>query len=157
MVLCKRKRVASIVQKQFENRLVGKTYLAKVHGHPSADKLLCEASIAREAGDGGIYLIDPDGHEASTAFEFCNVSKTALPSSELSRAPVARIRSAPTCASGIPDRWRPGVSARATARFKSYAASAEPPMCLHSESIVFRDADRKELKFEAPAPEWAAH
>ena len=31
---------------------------------------------------------------------------------------------------------------------------SEPPMCLHSESIVFRDADRKELKFEAPAPEW---
>jgi 23S rRNA-/tRNA-specific pseudouridylate synthase len=31
---------------------------------------------------------------------------------------------------------------------------SEPPMCLHSESIAFQDADRKEQKFEAPALEW---
>ncbi|MFO0999573.1 MAG: sulfurtransferase [Planctomycetaceae bacterium] len=139
MVLCKRKRVASIVQKQFENRLVGKIYLAKVHGHPSADKFSCEASLAREAGDGGVYLIDPDGHEASTAFE---VLQRFEDGTSLVRAFPRRshTKSDPMRTCGIWDSrslvtrriYRAGNSVRSHTLLPS-----EPPMCLHSESIIF--------------------
>jgi RluA family pseudouridine synthase len=157
MVLCKRKRVASIVQKQFENRLVGKTYLAKVHGHPSADKFSCEASLAREAGDGGIYLIDPDGHEASTAFEVLQRFEdgTSLVRAFPRTGRTNQIR-AHLWHLGFPIVGDPAYLQGGQLGSSHTLLPSEPPMCLHSESIAFRDADRKELKFEAPAPEWAA-
>jgi RluA family pseudouridine synthase len=158
MVLCKRKRVATIVQKQFENRLVGKTYLAKVHGHPSADKLLCEASIAREAGDGGIYLIDTDGHEASTAFEVLQRFEdgTSLVRAFPRTGRTNQIR-AHLWHLGFPIVGDPAYLQAGQLGSSHTLLPSDPPMCLHSESIVFRDADRKEQKFEAPAPAWAAH
>ena len=156
MVLCKRKRVASIVQKQFENRLVGKTYLAKVHGHPSADKLSCEASLAREAAEGGIYLIDPDGHEASTAFEVLQRFEdgTSLVRAFPRTGRTNQIR-AHLWHLGFPIVGDPAYLQGGQLGSSHTLLPSEPPMCLHSESIVFQDADRKEQKFEAPAPEWA--
>ena len=155
MVLCKRKRVASIVQKQFENRLVGKTYLAKVHGHPSADKMSCEASLAREAGDGGIYMIDPDGNEASTAFEVLQRFEdgTALVRAFPRTGRTNQIR-AHLWHLGFPIVGDPAYLQSGQLGSSHTLLPSEPPMCLHSESIAFRDADSKELKFEAPAPEW---
>lgn len=156
MVLCKRKRVASIVQKQFENRLVAKNYLAKVHGHPAADQFSCDARLGREADQGGVRLIDPDGDEASTAFE---VMQRLDDGTSLVRAIPLTGRTNQIRAHlwhlGFPIVGDPAYLPNHQLGSNHTRLPSEPPMCLHAESISFRDAARKELRFEAPLPAWA--
>lgn len=156
MVLCKRKRVSSIIQKQFENRLVEKTYIAKVHGHPADDQFSCNARLGREAEQGGVHPIDPEGNDASTAFE---VIQRLDDGTSLVRAIPLTGRTNQIRA----HLWHLGFSIIGDPAYlpgqqlgsNHTLLPSEPPMCLHAASIRFRDADQKELFFEAEAPAWA--
>jgi RluA family pseudouridine synthase len=156
MVLCNRKRVSSIVQKQFENRLVEKTYVAKVHGHPAEEKFACHAPLGREAEQGGVRLIDPDGDEASTSFE---VLQRLDDGTSLVRAFPLTGRTNQIRVHlwhlGFPIVGDPAYLPGHQLGSNHTLSPTEPPMCLHAASIGFRDADRKELHFEAPLPDWA--
>lgn len=158
MVLCKRQRIASIVQKQFENRLVEKMYLAKVHGHTVDDHFRCDAKLAREPEAGGIRLIDPDGDEASTRFEVVRRFEdgTSLVKAMPETGRTNQIR-AHLWHMGFPvvgdPAYLPGNSLGSNHTLLPF----EPQMCLHAQSLAFRDADRKQRQFEAPAPLWAQH
>jgi len=155
MVLCKRKRVASIVQKQFENRLVAKNYLAKVHGHPSDDQFSCHAPLGREADQGGVRLIDPDGDEASTAFE---VMQRLDDGTSLVRAIPLTGRTNQIRAHlwhlGFPIVGDPAYLPNHQLGSNHTLLPSEPPMCLHAESIGFRDDNGSALTFKSPAPVW---
>ncbi len=157
MVLCKRKRVASIIQKQFENRLVTKTYLAKIHGHPHEEKFACDAALGREAEQGGVRLIDPDGDEASTTFEVVRRLKdgTSLVRAFPFTGRTNQIR-AHLWHLGFPIVGDPAYLLNHQLGTNHTLLPSEPPMCLHAESISFRDENRQPQKFCSPDPAWAA-
>lgn len=66
VLFCRTRAIASVVQPQFEDREVKKTYLARVHGHPVQKEYLHEARISTECSKAGCRWIDPEGMEAKT-------------------------------------------------------------------------------------------
>ena len=157
MVLCKRKRVASIVQKQFENRTVNKTYLARVHGHPVEERFSCRASLGREPEQGGIRLIDPAGDDAHTNFEVLTrfVDGTALVRAFPRTGRTNQIR-AHLWHLGFPVIGDPAYLPAGLLGSNRTLLPTGPAMCLHAESIRLNDAAWKELHFTAPEPSWLA-
>ncbi len=70
MILAKRYNIAKVLQMQFAEGEVSKTYLARVHGHPTANRFECQAPIARDCEAGGIRRVDSvNGLPARTEFE----------------------------------------------------------------------------------------
>ena len=155
MVLCKRKRVASIVQKQFENRQVAKTYLAVVHGHPTAGKFSCDAALSCEAEHGGIRLIDAEGDDASTAFEVVQRRDdgTTLVRAIPQTGRTNQIR-AHLWHLGFPIVGDPAYLPNHQLGSNHTLLPSERAMCLHAESIGFRDGNGSALTFQSPAPAW---
>jgi UPF0176 protein len=156
MLLCKRKRVASIVQKQFENRTVEKTYLARVHGHPPDEIFSCEARLSREPNLGGIRLIDPNGDDARTEFRVIRRlnDRTTLVRAIPQTGRTNQIR-AHLWQLGFPIVGDPAYLTNHQLGSNHTLLPSEPAMCLHSESIRFRDANGLERSFESPRPDWA--
>jgi UPF0176 protein len=152
LVLCKRKRIATLVQKQFENRLVAKTYVARVLGHPEADSFSCDARIGREPDQGGIRLIDPEGDNALTEFE---VLERCSDGTSLIRAVPKTGRTNQIRA----HLWFLGFSIVGDPAYLPNHQTGsnrtllpdEPRMYLHAESIRFLDGDRQERSFCCPA------
>ena len=157
MVLCKRKRVASIVQKQFENRTVIKTYLARVHEHPLEDKFFCEASLGHEPEQGGLRLIDPAGDDARTDFEVLTRfgNGTALVRAFPRTGRTNQIR-AHLWHLGFPVCGDPAYLSAGQLGSNRTLLPTEPPLCLHSESIRLQDAKGRDLYFAGPEPSWLA-
>ena len=70
LIVCARTRhFAGLLQPQFADGLVQKTYLAEVQGNPREDWFVCDASIASGPGQMGSREIDADGLTARTEFE----------------------------------------------------------------------------------------
>jgi RluA family pseudouridine synthase len=155
MVLCKRKRVASIVQKQFEDRRVRKTYLARVTGHPQSDHFACDAPIGKEAEQGGVRLIDPAGDVAFTQFEVVarHPDQTSLLRVHPQTGRTNQIR-AHLWHLGFPIVGDPAYLPNHQLGANRTLLPTEPPMCLHAESLEFRDAAGAVLKFVAAEPGW---
>jgi RluA family pseudouridine synthase len=155
MVLCKRKRVASVVQKQFEDRRVRKTYLARVIGHPEADHFACEARIGKEPEQGGVRLIDPAGDEAFTEFEVVarHPDQTSLLRVHPQTGRTNQIR-AHLWHLGFPIVGDPAYLPNHQLGANRTLLPTEPPMCLHAESLEFRDAAGAVLRFVAAEPGW---
>ena len=156
MVLCKRKRVASIVQKQFENRRVKKTYLAKVHGHPGQDQFSCDAALSREPDAGGIRVLDPHGDDASTKFEVIRRMDdgTSLIRCFPKTGRTNQIR-VHLWSMGFPICCDPAYLPENKLGNNRTLLPEEPTMCLHAESIAFNGPDVKLLQFSDTAPTWA--
>ncbi len=155
MVLCKRKRVASIVQKQFEHRTVIKTYIARVHCHPREDRFSCEASLGHEPEQGGLRLIDPAGDDAYTDFEVLTRfdDGTALVRAFPRTGRTNQIR-AHLWHLGFPVIGDPAYLPAGQLGSNRTLLPTEPPMCLHAESISLKDAKGRELHFESEQPLW---
>lgn len=72
VVFCKTRTVSAVVQPQFAQGIVEKTYLARVHpsfGQTVESRFVCEAPISREPAECGGRIIDPDGLASRTSFE----------------------------------------------------------------------------------------
>ena len=70
MVVAKTKAFAAFLSRQFEERKVGKKYLALVQGHPFETEFVCEAPISPEPGDVGSRTVDFEkGLPAKTHFK----------------------------------------------------------------------------------------
>lgn len=156
MLLCKRSRVATIVQKQFENRTVRKVYLARVIGHPSNDHLECRASLGKEPDQGGVRLIDPSGDDAHT--EFTVLHRLADGTSLLRVHPhtgrTNQIR-AHLWSMGLPICGDPAYLPNQQLGQNQTLLPTDPPMCLHALSLELQDHTGQTRVFEAPAPAWA--
>lgn len=157
MVLCRRKRVATLVQKQFESRTVKKTYLARVHGHPDADSFSCEAALGREPDQGGIRTLDPTGDEASTGFEVVErfVDGTSLIRCSPKTGRTNQIR-AHLWSLGFSICGDPAYLEELRIGSNRTLLPTESPMCLHAESIAFSGPNGELFQFSAPAPGWVA-
>jgi RluA family pseudouridine synthase len=69
VVLARTRHFARLVQAQFAQGQVEKTYLARVNGHPTWDNIVCELPIRSEAGDLGARDVDEQqGDDARTEF-----------------------------------------------------------------------------------------
>lgn len=156
MVLCKRKRIASIVQKQFEQRTVRKRYLTLVHGHPPESQFRCDNRLSRQPGEGGIRTIDPEGDDAITHFEVLrhhNQGTTLLqvfPETGRTNQIRAHLWNLGYPIVGDPAYLRDGkLGSNRTLE------TQEPPMCLHAAELTFQDHTGAERRFESPPPTWA--
>ena len=70
LVVCSKTRaVARRLQPQFAEGIVGKSYLARVHGHPPKDEFESTAPISRDPVEAGGRRVDRDGLPAHTRFE----------------------------------------------------------------------------------------
>ena len=156
MVLCQRKRVATLVQKQFENRTVQKTYLAKIVGHPPDLSFECDAPLSREPYTGGVRLIDPSGDDASTVFDVISLFEdgTSLVRAIPRTGRTNQIR-AHLWHMGFPIVGDPAYLPNGQIGTNHTLLPSEPPMCLHSASLRFVDGKGMEQYFESPNPDWA--
>ncbi len=155
LVLCRKRSVARVVQKQFEDRHVAKTYLARVHGHPAEDSFQCVATISREPGAGGVREITDSGLEARTLFQV--IERLSDGTSLLQVTPVTgrtnQIR-LHLWHLGFPivndPVWLPDGR---TAENRTLSTD-QPPLCLHASSIILHDVNGVSKTFAAPEPEW---
>ena len=156
MVLARRKRTATLLSRQFEQREVLKTYVARVTGHPASDSFRCELSLGAEPGAGGLRLPDSEGDEAVTDFRVLRrlPDGTALVEAVPVTGRTGQIRvhlwslGYPIC--GDP-AWLPGG---VTGENRTLDP-AEPPLYLHAETLQFRGPAGELLSFSAPLPDWA--
>jgi RluA family pseudouridine synthase len=68
VVFTRKYQFASILQQQFAEGTVKKTYLAWVEGNPHWDEMICELAIANETLPNGGRALNPSGQSAKTEF-----------------------------------------------------------------------------------------
>lgn len=69
VVLCRTYQAARVVQPQFGDGTIEKTYWARVHGHPKWTDIVCEATISARPEIHGTRSVDvSEGLEARTSF-----------------------------------------------------------------------------------------
>jgi len=69
MVFARTRRLAGLLQPQFEKGLVQKLYLAWVQGHPPEDEFECSLAISDQVGEQGARSTSPDGMASRTLFK----------------------------------------------------------------------------------------
>jgi RluA family pseudouridine synthase len=158
LVVCARTRhFAGILQPQFEDGRVRKTYLVHVQGHPAEDAFVCDAPIGVEPGDLGSRQVDEEnGLPARTEFRVLqrDADGTALLEARPLTGRTNQIRvhlwqlGFPVC--GDP-AYLPGGKLGEAMTVEVGA----PPLCLHAWRLEFRHPVSGELvSFEAEKPEW---
>ncbi|MEM6531852.1 MAG: pseudouridine synthase [Myxococcota bacterium] len=153
VLFSKSRRIASLLQPQFEARTVDKRYVLEVDGHPAAARLRCEAPIGRTTGPAGRRHLDARGDEAVTEFllieERTNTSLLeARPST--GRTNQIRVHAMSLNLPIVGDRPYRDPNAPMTRGIH------EPHMHLHAWKLTFdHPASDERLTIEAPAPDWA--
>lgn len=168
LVVCRTRAIAARVQPQFARRTVEKVYLARVHGHPAADRFACEAPISAAPGEVGSRTSGPSGpsgdgmQEAHTEFAVVRRDPDGTALVEVrpltGRTNQIRIHLRHL---GHPVVGDP-VYGRASEAFDSAGPTtqtldpADPPLCLHARLIALEHPiSGARVTFEAPVPAWA--
>ncbi len=158
VVLGRTRRVAGILQPQFAEGIVHKTYLARIHGQPLQDEFVCDQPISDEAGPLGSREIDEFGSEALTEFRVLerNDDGTSLIEAYPVTGRTNQIR-VHLWSLGFPivgDSVYLPNQQRGTSQTLPVDA---PPLCLQSQRISFRHPlTRKRVEFATELPDWAA-
>lgn len=158
LVIARTRHFAGQLQPLFAAGAVRKRYLVRVTGHPPDDGFACDAPVGTEAGERGTRAVDVEnGSPACTEFEV--LERNSDGSSLLLARPLTgrtnqiRIHCAhlgyPVCGD---QAYRGGDSAV----LAQTASPGDPPLCLHAWEIAFRHpVTGQDLRFSAPAPDWA--
>lgn len=156
MVLARRKRTATLLAKQFEQREVQKTYVARISGHPPADSFRCQLSLGAEPGPGGVRLPDLEGAEAETVFTVLKrlPDGTSLVEAVPVTGRTGQIR-VHLWALGYPICGDPAYLPKGITGENRTLDPAEPSLCLHACSLQFRGPAGELLTFAAVLPAWA--
>ncbi len=158
LVLCRRQWVARMIQPQFENRTVAKTYVAKVHGHPPDDQFSCDHSLSADAQEGGLRLIVPTGEGDSALTRFEVLQRLDDGTSLVLAFPITgrtnQIR-AHLWSLGFPVCGDPAYLQNGKTGTNHSLLPSEPPMCLHADSIRLKNVSGEQCTFSAPRPQWA--
>ncbi|MCP4854315.1 MAG: RluA family pseudouridine synthase [Fuerstiella sp.] len=156
LLLCRRRSVAKLIQPQFENRTVRKTYLARVHGHPVHEHFQCDAPIASSPGDRGLRLIDSDGQAAKTKFQLLarleNGTAILQVSPLTGRTNQIRLH---LWHLGFPIVGDPAYLPGGQSAENTTLSIGDAPMCLHALSLSLHDRDGESREFSVPAPAWS--
>ena len=155
VVFATTRHFCKLLQRQFIEGGVEKTYLARIHGHPEDDVFSCDAAISAGPGESGTRHIDSrDGLQALTRFRV--IERCVDGTSLLEATPVT----------GRTNQIRLHLShlGHPVIGDPSYSSSpaetmtldlADPPMCLHAWKLMLRNPlGGRPLAIEAPAPEW---
>ncbi len=159
VIICRKRIAADWIRNQFEHGKIQKTYLARIHGAPSAAQFECDVSIADTPSVAGVRLIDENGLEARTEFRVVKQFKdgTSLVECYPKTGRTNQIR-VHLWHLGFPilgdPSYRQGGELKAS---QTLSVDAEP-MCLHAWQLQFpHPFSRKELSIEAPRPAWATN
>lgn len=158
VLICARTRhFAGLLQKQFAEGTVEKTYVVRVHGHPKEDEFACDAPISAEPSELGARTIDrQQGLPALTNFRVLHRLEdgSALLEARPETGRTNQIRlhlhemGYPVCGDPVY-----GEHPQTTQTLEVDA----PPLCLHAWRLaVQHPLSRKRVLFEAPLPLWAA-
>ena len=150
-VLCRKYRPAKLVQEQFANQSVQKTYLARVAGHPEWTEQVCELPIAANpVGPKGEREIDESsGQKARTEFRCLNRfdDGTSLIEARPKTGRTHQIRL---------HLQQLGLSILGDPLYGE-VESPDGTMMLHSSKLELLHPDRDEpVCFQARAPDWAS-
>jgi len=158
VLVTRTRHFAGLLQPQFAQGEVQKTYLVRVAGRPAERNFSCTAPISAEAGALGSRTVDlVNGLEARTDFTVLheNADGTSLLEARplTGRTNQIRIHCAhlgfPVC--GDPAYLLDGKLGQAQT-----LSVSDPPLCLHAWKIAFRHPlTRQSVSFTAPAPDWA--
>jgi UPF0176 protein len=158
VVLSRTRRIASLVQPQFERGEVEKVYLARVQGHPPDDQFECRAAITDSSGElGSRDTVTEGGLPAHTKFRV--LQRFADDTSLLEVVPLTgrtnQIRvhlwhlGWPICGD---QTYLPG---RLLGDTQTHTTDSLP-LCLFARRITFaHPLTHQRMTFEADPPEWA--
>lgn len=157
LLLCRKRRVARIVQPQFEQRTVQKVYLARVIGIPQETEFFCDAPIAARPAENGLRLIDPDGQSAETRFEKLREydDGTCLLQVKPLTGRTNQIR-LHLWHLGFPIVGDPAYLQNQQTGSSRTLSIDEPVMCLHASQISVHDINGELRAFSVPDPAWAS-
>ena len=158
LVVCARTRhFAKLLQPQFSRGEIGKTYLARIIGHPPEDSFTIDAPISEEPRALGARGIDDTGLEALT--EFRVLSRDPDGTSLLEVTPLTgrtnqiRIH---LWHAGSPIKGDPAYLPQGKRGDTQTLSVGSPPMCLHAWKIAFRHPlTGSPVEFTAEPPSWA--
>lgn len=147
------RRLAGLLQAQFEERSVEKLYLLEVVGAPNDECFTCDAPIARDVGVAGRRRVSVNGDPAQTRFRVVERrgSTTLLEAKPLSgRTNQIRIHAQ---ALGLPIvADAPYQDRDATMTISTDA----PPMHLHAQCVTFdHPVSGERITLSAVRPSWA--
>jgi len=158
VLVTRTRHFAGLLQPQFSQGQVEKTYLVRVDGRPTEQTFSCTAPISAAAGALGSRTVDlSNGLESRTDFTLLRTDADGTSLLEArprtGRTNQIRIHCAhlgfPVC--GDPAYLRDGKLGQAQT-----LAVSDPPLCLHAWKIAFRHPlTRQPIEFTAPAPDWA--
>ncbi len=157
IVFTRTRHFAKLVQPQFERGEVEKIYLARIHGHPTAEEFSCDAPIASEPTTAGARDIDPAGLPAKTEFRLLrrDPDGTALVEARPLTGRTNQIR-AHLWHLGHPIVGDPVYLENSRLGTSQTLPPSAPPMCLHAHRLAFRHPlENTLIRFEAPMPAWA--
>ena len=155
VLLCRRKSVARMIQAQFQQQQVQKTYLARIHGHPDRQEFVCEQAISAQPADRGIRVTDADGLPAITRFRVLAAYKDGT--SLVEAVPVTgrtnqiRIH---LWSCGHPIVGDPAYLQEQQLGSNSTLQVDAPPMCLHALRMRLTDHLGQKRTFETSLPDW---
>ncbi len=156
VIAARSRHFAGRLQSQFAEGRVGKRYLVRVHGHPVADELHCDAPIGRQVRAFGTREVDALGASASTQFRL--LQRLPDGTSVLEAWPLT----------GRTNQIRlhclflgfPVVGDAAYGREGSPRQTLgvdEPPLCLHAWKLEFvHPVSGAVMSFTAAPPAWAS-
>ncbi len=158
VVVARSRHFAGRLQGQFAEGRVGKTYLVRVHGHPDADRLRCDAPIGTEVLASGTREVDEqEGRAAITDFTVLRrlPDGTSLLEArpQTGRTNQIRIHCAHLGFPVVGDTAYHGGESRP----RQTLEPGDPPLCLHAWKISFsHPASGAAMDFTAEPPDWAA-
>lgn len=157
VVLSRSKAAARRIQPQFESGSVSKTYLARVHGHPSDQEFTCNASISTAPTQAGLRTIDEAGQAAETRFEVLqrfDDGATLLQVTPLTgRTNQIRVH---LWHLGFPIVGDPAYLRDGKLGETQTLDVDAPAMCLHAWKLQFSpDGNDETVEMVAPQPTWA--
>lgn len=149
--------MARVVQPQFENRSVRKTYVARVHGVPAEQQFECHAAISSVPAENGLRLLaDTDGLPASTSFRLIRRfdDETALVEVSPLTGRTNQIR-LHLWSLGHPIVGDPAYLPHGQTGSNTTLPVGAPPLCLHALKISLHDQNGELREFSVPLPDWA--
>lgn len=159
VVFTRTRAFAGRLQPQFAQGRVEKLYLARIQGHPSEDRFVCEAPISEEPGELGAREVDEEnGLTART--EFAVLQRLPDGTTLLEARPLTgrtnQIR-VHLWDLGFPICGDPAYLLNRTRGQTQTLGLDAPPLCLHAWKLTFEHpVTRQPVSFTAPEPSWAA-